>query len=518
MSDENLFLLQLWRSISEFHNFERLSARDAGQFVAAMTDQAPIRPVVLSGGSGTRLWPLSSALRPKQLLQISSAESLFQQTMRRMGGDELFEPPVIICNDDHRFLVAEQVRETELPWHSIVLEPVGRNTAPAVAVSCLLLAAEDPKAIAMVVPSDHLIDDAEAFYESVKTGLPAARDGQLVVFGITPRGPEPGFGYIRRGSALKGRPGVDQVAHFTEKPTVHDARAFLETGEYLWNSGMFLFRADRLLAELERWEPAMLAACRAAVAGAQGDLHFLRLGADAFRSVRGKPIDKAVMERTDSAAVVPAGFGWSDVGSWAALWDVSEQDQAGNATQGDVLLEDTKNSYVHSTGRTVAAMGVEDMVIVETEDAVLVTSKARSQDVRAIVAQLESRPRGEVKTRAEVTRPWGSYKSIESGDCFQVKWLKVSPGHQLSAQLHQKRSEHWVVVSGHARVTIGDRTFDLEENESAFVPRGTLHRLTNPSDDPLTVIEVQHGSYLGEDDIIRFGDDYGRETETRRYA
>ena len=483
-----------------------------------MTDRALISPVVLSGGSGTRLWPLSNALRPKQLLQLGAAESLFQQTMRRMGGNPLFAPPTIICNDDHRFLVAEQVRQTGLPWHSIVLEPVGRNTAPAVAVSCLLLEAADPEAIAMVVPSDHLVDDAEAFYTAVRTGLPAARQGHLVVFGIAPRGPEPGFGYIRRGPALGGAVGVHRVIHFAEKPALHEARAFLATGEYLWNSGMFLFRADRFLEELERWEPAMLAACRAAVAGAQGDLHFLRLAADAFRSVRGKPVDKAVMERTNTAAVVPADFGWSDVGSWAALWEVSDKDQAGNATQGDVILEDTSNSYVHSTGRTVAAMGVDDMIIVETEDAVLVTPKGRSQDVRTIVAQLESRPRRDVRTRAEVTCPWGSYKSIECGDRFQVKWLKVLPGHQLSAQSHQKRSEHWVVVRGHARVTIGDRTFDLEENESAFVPQGTLHRLMHPSTDPLTVIEVQHGSYLGEDDIIRFGDDYGRETETRRYA
>ena len=469
-----------------------------------MTDRAPINPVVLSGGSGTRLWPLSNALRPKQLIQLGPDESLFQQTMRRMGGTALFAPPTIICNDDHRFLVAEQVRETGLPWHSIVLEPVGRNTAPAVAVSCLLLAEEDPDAVAMVVPSDHLIDDAEAFHAAVRTGLPAARQGHLVVFGIAPRGPDTGFGYIRRGPALSGAAGVHRVTHFAEKPALHEAREFLATGEYLWNSGMFLFRAGRFLEELERWEPAMLAACRAAVAGSQSDLHFLRLA--------------AVMERTESAAVVPADFGWSDVGSWAALWEVSGKDQAGNATQGDVILEDCRNSYVHSTGRTVAAMGVDDMIIVETEDAVLVTPKGRSQDVRAIVAQLESRPRREVRTRAEVSRPWGSYKSIESGDRFQVKWLKVSPGHQLSAQLHEKRSEHWVVVAGRARVTIGDRTFDLEENESAFVPKGTLHRLMNPTADPLTVIEVQHGGYLGEDDIIRFSDDYGRETETRRYA
>ena len=383
---------------------------------------------------------------------------------------------MIICNDDHRFLVAEQVRQTNIPWHSIVLEPVGRNTAPAVAVSCLLLAAEDPEAIAMVVPSDHLVDDTEAFYAALRTGLPAAQRGHLVVFGITPRGPEPGFGYIRRGSPLGGSTGIYQVDHFAEKPTAHEAREYLETGEYLWNSGMFLFRADKFLAELERWEPAMLAACRAAVAGAQGDLHFLRLGADAFRSVRGKAVDRAVMERTNSAAVVPAGFGWSDVGSWAALWEVSDRDQGGNATRGDVLLKDTRNSFVHSSGRTVAAIGVDDMVIVETEDAVLVTPKGRSQDVRAIVAQLESRQRGEVLTRAEVSRPWGSYKSIDCGERFQVKWLKVSPGHRLSAQIHQKRSEHWVVVAGRARVTIGDKTFDLEENESAFIPKGTLHR------------------------------------------
>lgn len=483
-----------------------------------MTGRVQVNPVVLSGGSGSRLWPLSSALRPKQLLRLGAAESLFQQTMRRMGEGTLYAPPMIICNDDHRFLVAEQVRETGLPWHSIVLEPVGRNTAPAVAVSCILLAAEDSDAVVMVVPSDHMVDDPAALHAAVRTGLPAARQGHLVVFGIAPRGPDTGFGYIRRGAALDGTAGVHRVAHFAEKPPLHVAREFLATGEYLWNSGMFLFRAGRFLEELERWEPAMLAACRAAVAGAQGDLDFLRLAAEPFRSVRGQPVDKAVMERTESAAVVPADFGWSDVGSWAALWEVSDKDAAGNAAVGDVILEDARNSYVHSTGRTVAVIGVDDMVIVETEDAVLVTPKSRSQDVRAIVAELESRPRPEIETRAEVTRPWGSYKSIERGRHFQVKWLKVSPGHQLSAQLHQKRSEHWVVVAGRARVTVGDRTFDLEENESAFVPKGTVHRLMNPSAEPLTVIEVQHGVYLGEDDIIRFGDDYGRETETRHYA
>lgn len=474
--------------------------------------------MILSGGSGTRMWPLSSAVRPKQLLPFGSDGSLFQQTMRRADRGELFALPTIVCNDEHRFLVAEQLRETALPWHSIVLEPVGRNTAPAVAVSCLLLVAEDPEAIAMVLPSDHLVADVPGFYSAVRAGVPAARAGHLVVFGIAPQGPETGFGYIKQGQPIHGAPGTHRVDHFAEKPTVVKAKEFLSTRQYLWNSGMFLFRASRFLAELERWEPRMLAACKAAVAGAQVDLDFLRLAPEAFRSIHGMPVDKAVMERTDRAAVVPSDFGWSDVGSFSALWDVSEKDENGNAIEGDAILEDTRNTYVHGTGRTVAALGVEDMVIVETEDAVLVAPKNRSQDVGEIAARIQKRnPQGR-PLRAEVNRPWGSYKSVDHGDNFQVKWLKVSPGHQLSAQLHQKRSEHWVVVSGLARVTIGERIFDLKENESVFVPKGTLHRLSNPTSDPLTVIEVQYGSYLGEDDIIRFGDDYGRETETRRYA
>ena len=467
-------------------------------------------PVILSGGAGTRLWPLSRATRPKHLIELDASESLFVRTVRRTSANGLFGPPLVVCNDDHRFLIAEQLRESGLAACSIVLEPVGRNTAPAVAVACLLAQAEDPDAIVMVLPSDHLVKDVDAFYVATKVGLRAAEQGALVIFGVAPQGPATGFGYIRQGEPLPNAEGVYAVDEFVEKPPEEIAQEFIASGRGLWNSGMFLFRADRYLEELERWEPVVLAACRAAVAEIKPDHDFLRLPREPFGAAPALPVDKAVMERTSAAAVVPVDFGWNDIGTWAALWEVGEKSAGDNVTVGDVVTKDTKRSYIRSEGRVVAALGLEDMVVIATDDAVLVTTMERSQDVKLIVEGLRAQRRNEVEAQAEVLRPWGSYKSIDVGNGFQVKWLKVKPGQRLSAQLHHHRSEHWVVVEGTAFVTLRGNSFELCEGASTFIPAETVHRLENQSDRMLTVVEVQCGDYLGEDDIVRFEDDYGR--------
>jgi mannose-1-phosphate guanylyltransferase/mannose-6-phosphate isomerase len=468
-----------------------------------------IHPVILSGGTGSRLWPLSRSLFPKQLLALAGEHSLIQDTVLRTQGAG-FAAPMIICNSEHRFLIAEQMREAEIAPQAIVLEPQGRNTAPAATIAALMLAADDPGALMLLMPADHIIRNRTAFLNAVDRAAHAAGQDYLVTFGITPDAPETGYGYIRRGSPLKGLTDCFGVARFVEKPDAATAASYLASGDYDWNSGMFLFKAQIFLDEVERLEPQLLAHCREAVAKGRRDLDFFRLEPESFAKARAISIDYAVMERTKKAAVVPVEMGWSDIGSWEALWTAASRDGLGNATKGDVLHHGTRNSYLRSEGPLVAAVGVEDMVVVATPDAVLVSHKSASQDVKRIVEQLERSGRELHTTHRKVYRPWGSYESIDSGGNFQVKHITVNPGAKLSLQMHHKRAEHWIVVSGVAQVTCGDKVFPLKENQSTYIPLGEKHRLENLGPEPLHLIEVQSGSYLGEDDIVRFEDTYGR--------
>ncbi len=488
-------------------------------------------PLILSGGSGTRLWPLSRELYPKQLLPLVGPRTMLQDTAARVAGLANLATPIVVCNESHRFMVAEQLRVGGTPPQAIILEPVGRNTAPAVAVAALVAmeraragatqADQDP--LLLVLPADHVIRDVAAFQAAVGAGRAAAEAGSLVTFGIVPDRAETGYGYIRRRSGdAAGRAGdrargaaAYPVQEFVEKPDAGTAQKYVESGEYYWNSGMFLFRAGTYLAELERHVPVMLAACRAAVAGAAQDLDFTRLPVAEFSACPGDSIDYAVMERTDKAVVVPLDAGWSDVGSWSALQDALPRDEAGNVTTGDVLVDDTSGCYLHSTSRLVGAVGLRDHVVVETRDAVLVAPRHRVQDVKRLVARLKEQGRYETALHREVFRPWGSYDSIDNGERFQVKRLIVKPGAAMSLQMHHHRAEHWIVVSGTARITRGDDTFLLGENESTYIPLGTRHRIENPGKVTLEIIEVQSGSYLGEDDIVRFEDVYGREGTTK---
>jgi mannose-1-phosphate guanylyltransferase/mannose-6-phosphate isomerase len=468
-----------------------------------------IHPIILSGGAGSRLWPLSRALFPKQLLALTGERSLIQETVARAAGDG-FGPPLIVCNVEHRFLIAEQMREAGVKPSAIVLEPEGRNTAPAAAIAALLVAKQDPDTLMLLMPADHVIRDTAAFCRAVDQAAAAAREGHLVTFGITPDAPETGYGYIRKESALPSLRGCYAVAQFVEKPDAATAASYVASGEYSWNSGMFLFQASTFLAELEKLEPDLLADCRAAVQAGKQDLDFFRLDAQAFAKARSISIDYAVMERTDKAALVPVQMGWSDIGSWDSLWSATARDQAGNAMKGDVLHYGARNSYLRSEGPLVAAVGVENMVVVATTDAVLVSHKSASQDVKQIVERLKAQGRELHNSHRKVFRPWGSYEGIDTGPTHQVKHITVNPGAKLSLQMHHKRAEHWIVVSGEAQVTCGDRVFPLKENESTYIPLGAKHRLENLGPEPLHLIEVQSGSYLGEDDIVRFEDTYGR--------
>ncbi|MEO5337525.1 MAG: mannose-1-phosphate guanylyltransferase/mannose-6-phosphate isomerase [Magnetospirillum sp. WYHS-4] len=468
-----------------------------------------IHPVILSGGSGTRLWPLSRALYPKQLLPLVSQETMLQETVGRVSHPP-FVAPLVICNGEHRFIVAEQLRAMGIRPAGIVLEPEGRNTAPAAAVAALMAQQDDPEAVVMLLPSDHVIRQRQRFRDAIEAAAAAAAAGHLVTFGIEPTGPETGYGYIRRGGPLAGLPGCFAVSRFVEKPDRTTAEGFLKTGEYAWNSGMFLFGARDFLEELGRFQPALLDSCRAAVAKGRRDLDFFRLDGDAFAHSPSLSIDVAVMEKTDRAAVVPADLGWNDVGSWSALWELGEQDSAGNVVHGDVFAQDVTGSYLRSEGPMLAALGVEDMVVVVTQDAVLVAPRDRAQDVRAVVAGLEEKSRGEHINHVRVHRPWGWYETVDAGPLFQVKRICVNPGAKLSLQYHDHRAEHWVVVSGTARIVHGVEEMVLEHNQSTYIPIGVRHRLENPGEEPLHIIEVQSGDYLGEDDIVRLDDVYAR--------
>lgn len=466
-------------------------------------------PVVLSGGSGTRLWPLSRQDRPKQFLALLGEHSLYQETVLRAEQLPGAKAPVTVCSEAHRFTVGEQLQSIDVASGGTLLEPVSRNTAPAIAVAALHAHEKDPEAVLLVMPADHLVEDEIAFRNAVSSAMDLAQDGWLVTFGINPDAAETGYGYIRSGGAL-GDVG-SRIDSFVEKPDRETAERYLTDGGYLWNSGMFLFRAARYLEELGIHAPEILNAASRAYAAAGADLDFIRIDKDAFGASPNDSIDYAVMEKTDRAAVVPMSCGWSDIGSWSSLWAVAERDDAGNRTEGDVILADTRDSLVRaSERRLVATVGVDDLVIIDTPDATLVARKDRVQDVKAVVDRLKADGRSEHLEHREVLRPWGSYDSIGMGPRFQAKHIVVKPGAALSLQKHQHRAEHWVVVSGVAEVTCDERVFELRENESTFIPQGSVHRLRNRGSEPVELIEVQSGSYLGEDDIIRLEDIYGR--------
>ncbi|HEV3178445.1 MAG TPA: mannose-1-phosphate guanylyltransferase/mannose-6-phosphate isomerase [Stellaceae bacterium] len=469
-----------------------------------------IHPVVLSGGSGTRLWPLSRALSPKQLLPLISDKSLLQETVLRVNDARQFAAPLVIANDEHRFLVGEQLRAIGARPRALVLEPQGRNTAPAICVAALILSADDPDALLLVLPSDHAIKHRAAFLAGVERAVAAARAGALVTFGVAPDRTETSYGYIRRGKPWPEIDGCFAVVEFVEKPDATRAAKMVAAGDYYWNSGMFVLPAKVYLQELARRDNAMIESCRRALSEAKRDLDFLRLEATAFTAARSISIDYAVMEHTKAAAVVAVDIGWSDVGSFDALWQAGSKDADGNVAVGNAVTVDTRNSYLRAEHGLVTTLGVEDLIVVATADAVLVVPRARASDLKQLVAKLEREGRSELQTHPLVERPWGSYRSIHNGERVQVKHIVVKPGGRLSLQYHHKRAEHWVVVRGTARVTRGEEVTMLGEDQSTYIPIGMPHRLENPGDTPVHLIEVQTGSYLGEDDIVRLEDTYGR--------
>jgi mannose-1-phosphate guanylyltransferase / mannose-6-phosphate isomerase len=468
-----------------------------------------ITPVLLSGGSGTRLWPVSRALHPKQLQVLGGERTMIQETALRLVGPQ-FGAPMVVCNDEHRFTIAAQLQAIGRTPQSIVLEPKGRNTAPAAAIAALMLREQSYDALMLLAASDHVIDDTTGFHETVGIAAKAAREGYLVSIGVVPTRAETGYGYIDRGSELASAPGAFAVKRFVEKPDKATAERFLAAGTFLWNASIFVFRAGAYLDELKTYAPDVLAQAERALRLGRRDLDFLRLDRDAFASCPSISIDYAVMERTKRAAVVPADIGWNDVGSWSVLWERGAKDGNGNVTSGDVIVEDGKGNLIRSDARLVAALGVENLVIIATNDAVLVTARDRDQDVKRIVDQLQNSGRSEATQPARVYRPWGSFETLHLATGSQVKLIEVNPGAALSLQYHHKRAEHWVVVAGEAWITRGDSAFALKETESTFIPIGMPHRLENRTTAPLRIIEVQVGSYLGEDDIVRLEDRYKR--------
>ncbi|MBW7470391.1 mannose-1-phosphate guanylyltransferase/mannose-6-phosphate isomerase [Marinobacter sp. M216] len=463
-------------------------------------------PVILSGGTGTRLWPLSRQAYPKQFLSLIGEGSMFQQTLQRLPWRDVHSP-VIVANCDHRFLVQDQLSELQISPQTILLEPFGRNTAPAVALAALVVARDDPEAIMLVLPADHLIDDGPGFQVALEHARGAAERGQLVLFGITPTRPETGYGYV---AVEPSSDGIMPVQRFVEKPDAATAQDMLEIGGYYWNSGMFMFRASSYLEELKSHRADIYEACVAAAANLRDDLGFVRVPEEIFKDCPDESVDYAVMEHTKNAVLVPLDLGWSDVGSWSALWDVQGKDERQNVVVGDTCLEDTHGCLIHARDKLVAMLGVQDLVVVDTKDALMVAQRDRVQDVKKLVNQLKVAKRSETENHREVFRPWGSYDSIDNGNRFQVKHITVKPGERLSLQRHHHRAEHWIVVRGTAQVTRNEETFLLSENQSTYIPIGATHRLTNPGKIPLELIEVQSGAYLGEDDIERFDDIYGR--------
>ena len=465
-----------------------------------------MKPVVLAGGTGSRLWPKSRAALPKQFLSLTSNSTMLQDTITRLKGTNA-EPPVFICNDAHRFLVAEQLRKKNIEHDGILLEPVGRNTAPAIALAALHATKNENDPVLLVLAADHLIKDQSAFHSAITKAEVLANEGKLVTFGIVPDQAHTGYGYIKAGNVLNVG---FEVAEFVEKPELETAKQYVESGDFFWNSGMFMFKASRYIEELGKYHPEMLEICRRAIETEAPDLDFIRVDSEIFSACPDDSIDYAVMEKTDSAAMVPLDAGWSDVGSWTSLWETADKDDNGNVCVGDTILENTKNSYVNAEQRLVSVIGLEDVIVVETKDAVMVAHKDDAQSIKTVVNRLKAEKRPEFEFHREVFRPWGSYDSIDSGARFQVKRITVKPGEKLSVQMHHHRAEHWIVVSGSANVTIDDNTQLVTENESVYIPIGAVHALENPGKIPLELIEVQSGAYLGEDDIVRFSDRYGR--------
>lgn len=464
--------------------------------------------IILSGGSGTRLWPLSREAYPKQFLSLVSGESLLAETIQRARGVAGCDSVIAVTNEDHRFIVAAHLQKQCADMgRDIVLEPVGRNTAPAIALAALRVLGDDPSAVMVVMPSDHVLKSQPAFARAVAVAARAAQAGKLVTFGVVPTTPHTGYGYIRAGDSQGD---CAEVSEFVEKPDEATAKGYLKAGNYYWNSGIFVFRADRYLEELKKFRPEIVEACQAAYDKRVKDLDFTRVDAAAFANCPGDSIDYAVMEKTDAAVVVPLDAGWSDVGSWSALWEIQARDEHGNVCKGDVITEDVDNCYIHSEGRLIAAIGIREHVVVETDDVVLVAAKDRVQDVKKLVAQVKAQDRLEHRFHKRVHRPWGTYEGVAMSERFQVKRITVNPGAKLSLQKHHHRAEHWVVVSGTALITRGEEEVMLTEDQSTYIPLGVVHRLSNPGVIPLEVIEVQTGSYLGEDDIIRFEDSYNR--------
>lgn len=469
-----------------------------------------IWPVLLAGGTGTRLWPMSRSLFPKQYMALVSSESMLAETARRVGSPP-FAAPIAIINNEHRFIAGEQLRDAGIKPEAIVLEPAGRNTAPAAAVAALMILERDSEGVMLLAPADHVITNESAFMRAVQAALPAAISGHMVTFGIKPQRAETGYGYIERGDGIAGQKGCYAFVRFTEKPDSATAERYLSSGKHFWNSGIFLMRAQSYIEELEHHQPAVLKAARAALEKSSHDLDFLRLDPEAFANSPNISIDYAVMEKTDRGVIVPTDMGWSDVGSWSALWEISKKDGKGNVLRGDVMVRDVTGAYVRSEKPMVAVLGLDNVIVVATDDVVLVASKDAAQDVKAVVEKLSRDGRPEPTAHTTVFRPWGTYRSVDDGKGFQVKRITVNPGGRLSMQKHAKRTEHWVVVGGTATVTCDGKESEVRVNESVYIPVGTAHRLENRTKEPLFLIEVQSGSYLGEDDIVRLEDAYGRD-------
>ena len=475
-----------------------------------------IYPVILAGGSGTRLWPMSRSLYPKQLINLYNAHTMLQNTLLRLDGLNDLGSPVIICNENHRFMTAEQIRRIDINDFKIVLEPAARNTAPAIALAALILddtlkSQDQDDPVMLVLPADHEIKNIDAFHAIIESGAALARQGKLVTFGIVPSSPETGYGYIKKGSTLDHSDTAFAIDRFVEKPDYDTAVSYLESGDFCWNSGMFMFKASAVVSQINAFAPDMLEKCRAAIKEGKNDLDFFRVDKAVFESIEGDSIDYAVMEKTAKGVVIALDAGWNDLGSFDALWQTGDKDRNNNVTSGDVLVHNVTDTYIHSDNRLVAAVGLEKFVIVDTKDAVLVAPRDQVQDVKKIVSQLKANNRSEAVCHAKVYRPWGDYETIDMAERYQVKRITVKPGAKLSLQKHFHRAEHWTVVSGTAIVTKGTEEILLKEDESIYIPLGTMHRLENPGKIPLELIEVQSGPYLGEDDIVRFDDIYGRE-------